>query len=56
MTEEQFEREEIYQASMNMFLAMLEMGLITKEQYAVIDTKMREKYRPVFGTLFSEKT
>ena len=54
MTEEQFEREKRYQASMNMFRAMLKNGLITEEQYAIIDTKMLEKYRPLLGTLFSE--
>lgn len=53
MNEEQFEREKLYQASMNLFQTMLERGLITEEQYAVIDTKMREKYSPIFGTLLS---
>ena len=54
MTEEQFEREMLYQASMNLFKSMLENGLITEEQYAIIDTKMLEKYRPLLGTLFAE--
>lgn len=56
MTEEQFEREMLYQASMNLFKSMLENGLITEEQYAIIDTKMLEKYRPLLGTLFAEIT
>ena len=46
MTEEQFDREKRYQASMNMFWTMLKNGLITEEQYTIIDTKMLEKYRP----------
>lgn len=54
MNEDQFEREKLYQATMNMFQAMLNDGLITEEQYAIIDTKMREKYHPIFGTLFPE--
>ena len=54
MTEEQFEREKLYQASMNLFKSMLEKGLITEEQYDIIDTKMLEKYRPLLGTLFAE--
>lgn len=54
MNEDQFEREKLYQASMNMFQAMLKDGLITEEQYAIIDTKMSEKYSPIIGTLFSE--
>jgi len=33
---------------------MLKAGVITEEQYAIIDTKMLEKYRPLLGTLFSE--
>lgn len=55
MNEDQFEREKLYQASMNMFQTMLKDGIITKEQYAIIDTKMREKYQPIIGTLFSDK-
>lgn len=39
VTEEQFDREKRYQASMNMFRTMLKNGLITEEQYAIIDTK-----------------
>lgn len=56
MTEEQFEREKLYQANRNLFKSMLEKGLITEEQYAIIDTKMLEKYRPLLGTLFAEIT
>jgi hypothetical protein len=55
MNEDQFEREKLYQASMNMFQAMLKDGIITEEQYAIIDTKMKEKYQPIIGTLFSDK-
>ena len=55
MNEDQFEREKLYQATMNMFRSMLKKGLITQEQYAIIDTKMREKYQPIIGTLFSDK-
>lgn len=55
VNEDQFEREKLYQATMNMFQAMLKDGLITEEQYSIIDTKMREKYQPIFGTLFSDK-
>jgi len=54
MNDEQFQRETAYQATMNMFQAMLKKGLITAEQYAIIDTNMLQKYRPLLGTLFSE--
>lgn len=53
MNDEQFNRELRYQASMNFFTAMLEKGLISREQYDVIDTKMLEKYQPLLGTLFA---
>lgn len=53
MTDEQFEREKRYLASMNFFKGMLKVGLITGEQYAIIDTKMLEKYEPLLATLFS---
>ena len=53
MNEDQFEREKLYQATMNMFRSMLKKGLITEEQYAIIDTKMLQKYQPLLGTLFS---
>lgn len=52
MNEDQFRREKLYQASMEMFRQMLENGLITDSQFRVIETKMREKYRPLFGTLY----
>ena len=54
MNEEQFEREAAYRAAMNFFKCMLDKGVITPEQYDVIDTKMLEKYRPLLGTLFPE--
>lgn len=53
MNDEQFEREKLYQASMEMFRAMLDHGLITEEEFVVIDTKMREKYSPIICTLLS---
>ena len=53
MSDEQFEREKLYQASMEMFKRMLDQGLITEDEYAVIDTKMKEKYSPIIGTLLS---
>ena len=38
---------------LNLFQNMLNKGLITPEQYAIIDTKMLEKYQPLLGTLFA---
>ena len=53
MNEDQFEREKLYQATMNMFRSMLKKGLITEEQYTIIDTKMLQKSLPLLGTLFA---
>ena len=53
MNEDQFEREKLYQATMNMFRSMLKKGLLTEEQYAIINTKMLQKYQPLLGTLFA---
>ena len=56
VNEDQFEREKLYQATMNMFRSMLKKGLITEEQYTIIDTKMLQKYQPLLGTLFAAQT
>lgn len=50
------QNEIMYQVTMSIFRNMVKNGLLTKEEYSVIDTKMQEKYKPKFGTLFSEKT
>ena len=55
LNDDQFEREKLYQATMSMFRSMLKSGLITKEQYAIIDTKMLHKYQPLLGTLFASQ-
>jgi len=33
---------------------MLQEGIVSEEEYRRIDTIFLEKYRPVFGTLFSD--
>ena len=40
---------------MEMFRSMLKQHLITEEQFVIIDTKMKEKYKPIFGGLCPEK-
>ncbi len=47
-----FQNELMYQATMSIARKMLDDGLITVEEYGQIDTMFREKYAPVFGTLF----
>lgn len=46
--------ESLYQITMYMVKKMFSDNLISKEEYAEIDTKMREKYCPIFGTLFTD--
>lgn len=53
INDEQFEREKLYQASMEMFKLMMDNGIISKEQFEIIRDKMNEKYKPLFGTLSS---
>ena len=54
MTEIQFQAEKRYQVAISMAKVLLEKGLLTQEEYAVIDTILLEKYKPSLGTLFSE--
>lgn len=54
MSKEQMRQEKLYQATMSMVRKMLAEGLITEEEYRQIDTMFLAKYRPLFGTLFSE--
>jgi len=54
MSEEMFKAEKLYQATMTIAKSMLAKNLITEEEYSIIDTKMLEKYRPVFGSLLAQ--
>ena len=54
MTKEQGRKEIVYQMTMSAARQMLEKGLITEEQYQKYDTKMRQKYAPIIGVLWSE--
>ena len=54
MSRELLEREANYQTAMRMFRSLLDKGTITKEDYAKAEQLMREKYKPVVGTLFSD--
>lgn len=54
MNEMQFQVEKRYQVALSIANALLEKELITKEEYAVINATLLEKYRPILGTLLSE--
>lgn len=55
MGEKQFQAEKLYYISVSIARSMLEKGIIDREVYAIIDTKLLEKYRPVSATLLSGK-
>lgn len=44
--------EEAHHVTMSLVRKMAKQGLLTADEYAVIDTKMGEKYRPKIGTIF----
>lgn len=54
MSKEEFRNERLYQTTMHLARKMLEKGIISEEEYRQIDIIFLEKYRPVFGTLFSD--
>ncbi len=54
MTPEKFEVEKNYQAARQIAENFRKQGLLTKEEFAEIDTILLQKYRPSLGTLFSE--
>lgn len=51
MTGEQFERERRYRVAISIAHSMLRCGVITKNEYRMINARMAEKYRPLFGNL-----
>lgn len=54
MSREEFRNEKLYQTTMHLAKKMLSEGIISEEEYRQIDTIFLEKYKPVFGTLFSD--
>lgn len=54
MTADQLRDDMRYQAALSVAKGMLEKGLITREEYAEMDTRLLAKYRPYLGSLLSE--
>jgi len=54
MTEQDFKNEVIYSVTMSHVKTMLERGLISEDEYWKINTKMKQKYRPISDGLVSE--
>ena len=55
MTKEQFRAEKLYQMCASIAETMLDVGVISREEYQQIDTILLEKYKPVLGTLLAGK-
>ena len=51
MTNEQFERERRYRVAISVAVGMLKRGLISEDEYGIINETMIEKYKPLFGGL-----
>ena len=54
MTKQEFRNERLYNSTMVQVKKMMKLGLITEPEYWRINTKMKEKYRPVSNGLVSE--
>ena len=50
MSQEEGKREIVFQMTMSAARQMLEKGLISEDEYKQFDTKMQQKYCPIFGT------
>jgi len=55
VTHDQFEREKRYQTAMSVARRMLAARTLTPDDMIVINTKLKEKYRPLFGSLSLDK-
>ena len=51
MSHEQFEREKNYRVSLSIAKAMLSKGIISEQEYSIIDTMLIARYRPIIGSL-----
>ena len=54
MSKEEGLRKMTYQMVMRASWEMLQSGLLSEDEYLAFEAKMREKYRPVIGLLFSD--
>lgn len=54
MSEDKFRSEMSYLASLSIAKNLREKGLLSEEEYAVIDTNLRAEFSPSLGTLLSE--
>ena len=55
MSDMQFQAEAEYQVSIAIAKTLRGRGLLTEHEYALIDSRLLDRYRPVLGGLFSQK-
>ena len=55
MSKKEFQALTYYQATMSIAAQMLDKGIISNEQYDDFEQKMLAKYRPIYGSLFSDR-
>ena len=51
---ERFRSEMNYLTALSIAKSLRKQGLLTKAEYAVIDTNLRAEFEPTLGTLLSE--
>jgi len=54
MTKEEFQNEKLYQTTMHIVRKLMQDGVISTDEYHQIDAIFIKKYRPFFGSLFSD--
>lgn len=54
MSEATFQAELQYQTAVSIAKNLRSQGLLTDEEYAIIDTKLQADFAPSLGTLLSE--
>ena len=54
MSKEDMRNEKLYQTTMYLARKMLAEGIITEAEYRHVDQIFLEKYKPLFGALFSD--
>ena len=53
MNKDEGRREIMYQMTMSAARKMIAEGLLTKAEYRDFDSRMKKKYKPILGELFS---
>ena len=54
MSDTAFQAEMLYQTAISIAKNLRIQGLLTEEEYAVIDTKLQAEFSPSLGTLSSD--